>query len=245
MRTRMAWKMILLLSLPLFTLQAKDAKVVILKGTAKYQNMDGEIMNITKGIWIPRGSIIMTTDKSMVRMVLRDKTQINLGPKSQMKLDGIRNGDRSGVLTLVKGQMRSKVDPGRKLASNGKPMNKYIVRTRSASMGVRGTDFHVMYNGQNNVTSLVTYSGAVAMAKAAGLSSSISQLQAAVNAPNVQVVKKGQFAGINPQTNNVSVPVKLSPAQFESMKGNATLINGGGQVVKASTKNTVPPGALF
>jgi hypothetical protein len=46
-----------------------------------------------------------------------------------------------------------------------KDANKFFIRTRTAAMGVRGTDFQTIYNPDNKMTSLLTYRGEVAMAR--------------------------------------------------------------------------------
>jgi hypothetical protein len=55
--------------------------------------------------------------------------------------------------------LRSKVE------KSDKEGEKFFVRTRTAALGVRGTDFQTIYNHENHITSLVTFEGEVAMVK--------------------------------------------------------------------------------
>ena len=63
-----------------------------------------------------------------------------------------------GIITLLKGKIRSKV---KKTKAHSK--NKFFVKTQNAALGVRGTDFQTIYNPENNVTNLLTFKGKVAM----------------------------------------------------------------------------------
>src|SRR5690606_13003721 len=67
--------------------------------------------------------------------------------------------DGPGLVSLLKGKMRSQIVP------DNTNNDKYIIRTRTAAMGVRGTDFQSTFNPENRATSLVTFKGQVAMAR--------------------------------------------------------------------------------
>lgn len=105
---------------------------------------------------------VLTGPKSMVMIRLRDRSTLTLGPESKMVLVEVSGGDDPGVVSLLNGRLRSEV---RKQNSQKDKNHKQFISTRSAAMGVRGTDFVVSHNGDNNVTSLVTLKGEVDMAR--------------------------------------------------------------------------------
>jgi hypothetical protein len=103
---------------------------------------------------------IVTAERSFAKIQFDDGSMIFIGPKSKVvvvKMDPSGNG----VVGLLKGKMRSKVESREK--------KKFYIRTRNAALGVRGTEFETVYNPDNKITSLVTYKGEVAMAKVSPL----------------------------------------------------------------------------
>lgn len=222
------------------------AKVIIIKGQAKAKLADESVIDLKKDDWLPEGAVVQTTDKSFVKLVFVDKSTVSVGPQSKMVISSFPK-EGAGVLSVIKGQIRSQVV--KELDSNGEAKTKLFVKTKSAAMGVRGTDFQVMFNPDNNVTSLVTFEGNVAFAKMdPAVSDSIpttnpnsggtgSSAPAAANLPsttNVALesvissekavhVTAGQFSGANPGAEMATIPTKISPAQFETMKSNSSL----------------------
>ena len=72
---------------------------------------------------------------------------------------------KTGFISLIKGKLRTKViKKGTKLTKD-KSSNSLFIKTNTASLGVRGTDFQVVYNAKNKVTSLLTYEGEVQISK--------------------------------------------------------------------------------
>ncbi|MFT6070292.1 MAG: hypothetical protein ACJAT2_002817 [Bacteriovoracaceae bacterium] len=104
-------------------------------------------------------SSLLTGDKSFIRIKFRDNTTMNVGPRSKVSVLETRR-DGTSFIHLLKGTIRSKVNK-----ANGKTKHKYYLKTRSAAMAVRGTEFQAVYNPENNVSSLLAYEGEVAMAK--------------------------------------------------------------------------------
>ena len=121
-----------------------------------------------------------------------------------------------------------------------------MVRT-TAAMGVRGTDFQVIYNRKNRVTNLVTFSGEVAMASwgRSQFRSKLdrSSIEGFLNDKKAVRVRRGQFSGSRPGEKRPSMPVKISPSQFDSLKKNDTGLN---QSKNSGTqkryRSEVPPG---
>ena len=72
---------------------------------------------------------------------------------------------KTGLISLIKGKLRTKViKKGTKLTKD-KSSHSLFIKTNTASLGVRGTDFQVVYNAKNKVTSLLTYEGEVQISK--------------------------------------------------------------------------------
>lgn len=105
---------------------------------------------------------VLTGPKSMVMIRMRDRSTLTLGPESKMVLVEAENDEDPGVISLLNGHLRSKVQRQNRQSDND---HKQLISTRSAAMGVRGTDYIVSHNSENNVTSLVTLQGEVEMAQ--------------------------------------------------------------------------------
>jgi hypothetical protein len=102
---------------------------------------------------------ILTGAKSFIKIKFLDESELNLGPESKIIISEMKK-DSPGVISLLKGRMRTEVQK-----STSSNENKFFVKTRTAAMGIRGTDFQTIYNPENKITSLLTYKGSVAMAK--------------------------------------------------------------------------------
>jgi hypothetical protein len=103
---------------------------------------------------------ILTGAKSFIKIKFKDNTEINLGPESKIVISEMKSSS-PGVISLLKGKIRTEVEKNKSAES----ANKFFIKTRTAAMGVRGTEFQTIYNPENRVTSLLTYKGEVAMAK--------------------------------------------------------------------------------
>lgn len=137
------------------------AEVVTLKGKATQLAPHSKTAaQLQVGDKLLEDTSILTEDRSFVRIKFRDGSFVSLGAASKMVLVEMAKNDVS-LISLLKGKLRSKVE---KDNVNGSA-NKFYIKTRSAAMGVRGTDFQAIYNPENKLTSLVTFKGEVAMAK--------------------------------------------------------------------------------
>lgn len=106
---------------------------------------------------------ILTGPKSFVKLTFDNGSIINLGPQSKIVVYQIDDTSKTGLVGLLKGKMRAMIN--RDEVSETKGLKRFYLRTRSAAMGVRGTDFLVGYQPENNATVLLTYSGKVAITK--------------------------------------------------------------------------------
>lgn len=223
------------------------AKVIVLRGEVKAKMPDGTIVDLSKDMWLQEGAVIQSASGSFCRLLFIDKSTMNLGPESQMVIDKFPE-DAAGIITLMKGQVRSNVT---KDYMNNKELDKskLFIKTKTAAMGVRGTDFQVNYNPANENTSLITFKGAVAIAQfespIGDRSFSQDALERTVSSRTAVIVRQGEFSGVTPQTNRATIPTKLNPIQLETLKK-----NNDGLQSKSSTspeqkkefRNPIPPG---
>lgn len=84
--------------------------------------------------------VISTREKSLVILYFTDHSKIVLGPNSQLKIQGV-NQSKTSIVHLLTGQLRALVKK-----SKQQSFDKFIVKTKNASMGVRGTDFQVEFS---------------------------------------------------------------------------------------------------
>lgn len=229
------------------------AKAIILKGKVEaYNPKTKKRISLKKGSWVQEGIMIKTHKKSFVKFLFIDKSQMNLGPKSQIAITKFPK-KKAGIITLMKGSLRSKVTKNY-LDMKNKNKSKLFIKTKTAAMGVRGTDFLVTYNPENRNTALVTFSGAVAMAQLndsiKNIKNSQRVLERIVSSDKAVIVKKGQFSGVSPgKTQRATIPVKINPGQLESMRESNGTKSGDDQSsskIKSESKkkfrSVIPPG---
>ncbi|OUR97228.1 hypothetical protein A9Q84_12950 [Halobacteriovorax marinus] len=199
---------------------------------------------------------LVTYRRSFIRIMFDDGSTVSLGPKSKIIVTKM-NKNGKGILTLLKGQLRSKIIGTDKKRKG----HKFLVKTRTAALGVRGTEFQTIFNPENNITNLLTYKGEVAMAKiettpvtSASYDKSALKLgshelsktkkiqikaklnesmEAALKSKETVVVKSGQFSGALDSVEKATLPVNISPVQLNSLYANTELVQ------KSKTKVTL------
>ncbi len=140
--------------------QSKVAVVKLIRGEVDVLTL-GKTTKLNKEDWVTSGAVIKTGDKSFVKLVFLDKSQMNVGPNSEMKIESYTGKD-SGVIDLVKGKTRSQVTKDY-LQMKDRDKSKLFIKTQNAVMGVRGTDFMISTNGNN--TSTVLFEGEIVFNK--------------------------------------------------------------------------------
>ncbi len=227
------------------------AKVIILKGSAFAVGPDKKKVEVTKNSWLKEGTVIQTEAKSFAKLLFIDKSQMNLGPSSEMVISEFPE-NKAGIITLMKGELRSQVTKNY-MDMDKDEKSKLYIKTKTAAMGVRGTEFHVSFNPENLKTALVTLSGEVSFVQVNNeiLANSIDRavLERAVSSSDAVSVTKGQFSGAGPDLPRATLPVSISPAQFEVIKNNdGTKASAEGEdqvsapAPKKGFRNVVPPG---
>lgn len=240
-----------LFALHAFTALADDvAKVVILKGQVKAKLADGSIIDVKADQSLPEGAVLQTAEKSFVKLIFIDKSTMNLGPSSQMVINSFPKKE-AGIITLVKGQIRSQVTKDY-MEMDDKTKSKLYIKTKTAAMGIRGTDFQVNFNPENQNTSLILYEGKVAMShiehgeREAKLDQ--NKLEKVVSSDKAVTVVKGQISVVNMNVaERAMAPTTLSTVQLNALKENETGLKESTDD-KKQYRNPLPPGvdsALF
>lgn len=223
------------------------AKVVVMRGMVKAKLTDGTIIDVKADQSIPEGAVVQTAEKSFVKLLFIDKSQMNLGPNSQMIINAFPKKE-AGIITLVKGQIRSQVTKDY-MEMDDKSKSKLYIKTKTAAMGIRGTDFQVNFNPENQNTSLITFEGKVAMAHIGKdvRENNFDQqnLESVVSSDKAVFVTQGQVSAVNLNVGErAMVPTKLGTQQIEALSENetglkeSTVVDNGKQF-----RSPIPPGA--
>lgn len=224
------------------------AKVILMRGMVKAKLSNGEIVDVKADQSLPEGAVLQTAEKSFVKLLFIDKSQMNLGPNSQMVINAFPKKE-AGIITLVKGQIRSQVTKDY-MEMDDKNKSKLYIKTKTAAMGIRGTDFQVNFNPENHNTSLITFEGKVAIAS---IEKNIQQerfdqssLERVVSSEKAVMVEKGQISAVNLNVaERAMLPTKLGTKQIEALENNETGVkeSASGEESKKQFKNPIPPGA--
>lgn len=222
------------------------AKVIILKGkVVETLSSDQSKITLKKGDWVQEGSTIQSGKGSFAKLLFIDKSQMFISPKSSVRVKEFPKNE-AGVIDLLKGRIRSKVS--KNYMEIDKTKSKLFIKTKTAAMGVRGTDFQVVYNPKNEATSLVTFEGAVAMGHLeSGEAGKINRsvLEQRLNSSEAVMVRRGQYSGAIPGRNRVTIPVKISPAQLEVLRTHGEQVSSNSKSSsssESSVRSIVPPG---
>ncbi|MBC7714463.1 MAG: FecR domain-containing protein [Rhizobacter sp.] len=223
------------------------AKVVIMRGQVKAKLSDGSVVDVKTDQSLPEGATLQTADKSFVKLLFIDKSQMNLGPNSQMVINAFPKKE-AGIITLVKGQIRSQVTKDY-MEMDDKNKSKLYIKTKTAAMGIRGTDFQVNYNPENQNTALITFEGKVAMAHIGkdNRNEQLDQgkLEKVVSSDKAVMVTQGQISAVNLNVaERAMVPTKLGTKQIVALEGNETGLKESTSTSSSKQfRNPIPPGA--
>ncbi len=174
-------------------------EVVTVREGAQLQR-DGRRFAISPEISILSGDTIVTNRTGAVQLVFRDNTRVVVGPSSQFVATDIqirRNGRaQKFAINTVGGTFR--------FLSGDSAKRVYELRTPTATMGIRGTNFDFAIERETNTT-LVTFAGEVQMCGAGRRCYAISGSCATVRAGR---------QGINPEPVEQDAKVRLLQQQF-------------------------------
>ena len=221
------------------------AKVVLLKGQVRVKLPNGNVVPLKESSSLDEGAVIQTAEKSFVKLMFIDKSVMNLGPNSQMIINAFPKKE-AGIITLVKGQIRSKVTKDY-MDMDDKAKSKLYIKTKTAAMGIRGTDFQVNYNPVNQNTALITFEGRVAMSnierEVDNDNFNQNKLEQTISSEKAVLVSKGEVSAINLNVSEKAmIPTKLGTKQIEALELNETGITSELET-KKQFRNPIPPGA--
>jgi len=131
-------KIFILLLLMSLSLWANIGSILAMKGSAEVQR-DQNILKATSGMKLLKGDNIITSSKSRVQVMLHDETVITIGASSSFSFEEyIFDGTKNSKLTMRanRGFFRSVTGKIGKIAPE-----RFKVKTASATIGIRGTDF--------------------------------------------------------------------------------------------------------
>ncbi len=138
-------KLFILLVLFSSVLFANIGTVMALKGQAQVQRASGNV-DVASGMELLEGDTIVTQSKSRVQVMLKDETVVTVGSKSTFSFDEYSfDGENSKVsMKSSRGFFRSVTGRIGKLAPQ-----RFKVKTASATIGIRGTDFWGITGGES------------------------------------------------------------------------------------------------
>lgn len=164
---------------------------MVTKGTVKIQSAKSsaaEAVLAKVGAKVFEGDTVTTAADSRAKIVMSDRNVINVNPDSQVQIAKYQNDPTTGKkdveLNLLQGKVRNNVEQ----TYDGEK-SKFLIKTPTAVAGVRGTQFMAGYDPKTQMTSIVTFKGAVTVA-------SVNPQGVVVGTP--VVVKKGEMTSASP-----------------------------------------------
>jgi hypothetical protein len=131
-------KILSLLIFIFLTLSANIGSVGAYRGSAKLIRQ-GESLDISSGMILKQHDTIVTKTETKVQLIMKDETIITIGPSSYFKIDSysFENSKKNTLNVQLKhGFFRAITGKIGKIAPE-----RFKIRTKSATIGIRGTDF--------------------------------------------------------------------------------------------------------
>lgn len=188
----------------------KAAIVKIIKGDV-FSNLAGAKQQLKINDWVETGAVLTTGDRSFVKIIFLDKSQMNIGPKSELKIEKF-SGNDSGIVEFVKGKVRSMVT--KDYLQIAPDRSKLFIKTNNSVIGVRGTDFLVSTNGKS--TSTVLFEGSIAFNTLENKKLSDSERLEEVVSRGV-VMAPGEFSVVDRES-RPTIPSLLNIQQREALR---------------------------
>lgn len=200
-------------------------------------------VSLEKGKWIAEGTVIKTEAKSFCMVVFVDKSRVSVSPNSETKIEKF-NDKEPGVISVLNGKIRSQVT--KDYLARNKNKSKMFVKSKSAAMGIRGTDFMFSYNAKNDASSAILFEGSVQFAKIEDplMAASPNALESLVSSPSARAINPGEFSVVSAKIPKATVPAVLNVKQKEALQNNVTFAEGPSPASsgKKESKSSVPPG---
>lgn len=141
---RLLGVMCLMACIPAAWSQQSAGRVMVVNGSAKAVNAQGQERNLEKGGEVFAGEKIVTAEGGLVQMRLHDGGYLSVRPATEMVIDRFVYDDKNAansnfLVSLVRGGFRSITG----LIGRTNPA-AYQIRTSTATLGIRGTDHEPM-----------------------------------------------------------------------------------------------------
>jgi len=171
---------------PLTVSAAGAAKVDFAVGSVNVVTASGAQRPAAKGAELQSGDTLITGNGGRAQLRFSDGGMVSLQPGSEYRIDdyrfsGSQDGSEKGVFSLVKGGLRTITG---QVGRNNKAA--YRVNTSVATIGIRGTEFTIVYTGANSI-SLATGEGAIEVCNNAGCVVMPSGTSAIVSGPDSRI----------------------------------------------------------
>jgi ferric-dicitrate binding protein FerR (iron transport regulator) len=145
-----------LLTIPAWA-AAPVAHITFTLGAVEWRASPGQtIQKASVGQEVPLQGVILTHARSVATITLPDQSVIKVGRDSEVALLEMGGAKGSTVISLLSGSLFSKV----RKQENGR---QFRVRTKNASMGVRGTEFFTSVNASEGDVWMCVREGTVAV----------------------------------------------------------------------------------
>lgn len=138
-------KYLLLILLTSITLFASIGKVVALRGDANILREEAQI-KIKLGSEVEKSDAIVTKANAKLQLIFNDKTIITIGPNSNFKIEEYiyEKKKNKAQFSMARGTFKTITGKIGKIAPN-----RFKIKTKSATIGIRGTQFLVNASSKN------------------------------------------------------------------------------------------------
>lgn len=213
------------------------AIVKVLRGKAIAVSKQGS-QALKRGMWLREGSVVKTEARSFVRLGFIDKSTMNVGPKSEMKIEKF-SGNEASVINVLSGKIRAEVS--KNYLNIDKNKSKMFVKSKAAVMGIRGTDFIFSANEKTGAATAVLFEGSVVFNKL-NPNDNLNDLESIVD--KGRRINPGQFSVARSDLSKPTVPAKMSSSQFRALEKNKNFDEGisVAESSKGKKRSFVPPG---
>lgn len=184
--------------------------LMIVKGQVQVAKMRTQPVGAKVGSKVYPQDTIITGKDSRAKIVMSDRNIINVLPETKLRIDQYINDtqEKNVRLSLLEGRVRTNVEQ-----KYDNLENKFEIKTPSAVVGVRGTQFMTSYRKVNNSTSVITFRGEVVFRGSDPISDKLTE---------AVLVKRGEKSE-NIEGRKPGSAVKLSPADFKRIDGDTAV----------------------
>lgn len=206
-------------------------ELTYLKGEIVVQNKNGRTSPLRTGQSFEENVLVVSGRNSVGRFRFENGSLVTMGSSSAIFLARIAK-KKSDIVRLIKGKIRALVQK--------KENQKYSmhVTTKSVSLGVRGTDFLIVHNNENQVSSVLTFTGKVDLFKrpdqqireevraeasglfAENLDGHLDSLVEEFTNDDIETVEANNYSGGFPGRDVPTKAMKIAAEQFEALKAN-------------------------